>query len=89
MAQAFDPERGQLKGDAHPVAERIASDSDGYGFFDVSENGVLIYQAGDSLRERRITWFDRAGKELSAGERGSYVTLRLSPDGTKLAFNGR
>ena len=29
MAQAFDPERGQLKGDAHPVAERIASDSDG------------------------------------------------------------
>ncbi len=49
MAQAFDPERGQLKGDAHPVAERVASDSDGYGFFDVSENGVLIYQAGDSL----------------------------------------
>ena len=51
MAQAFDPERGQLKGDAHPVAERIASDSYGIGFFDVSENGVLIYQAGDSLRE--------------------------------------
>ena len=75
MAQAFDPERGQLKGDAHPVAERIASDSYGYGFFDVSENGVLIYQAGDSLREKRITWFDRAGKELSAGERGSYDEL--------------
>ena len=86
MAQAFDPERGQLKGDAHPVAERIASDSDGNGFFDVSENGVLIYQAGDSLREKRITWFDRAGKELSAGERGSYDSLRLSPDGAKLAY---
>ena len=86
MAQAFDPERGQLKGDAHPVAERIASDSDGIGFFDVSENGVLIYQAGDSLREKRITWFDRAGKELSAGERGSYESLRLSPDGAKLAY---
>ena len=86
MAQAFDPERGQLKGDAHPVAERIASDSDGNGFFDVSENGVLIYQAGDSLREKRITWFDRAGKELGAGERGSYDSLRLSPDGAKLAY---
>ena len=46
----------------------------GVGLFDVSENGVLIYQAGDSL-EKRITWFDRAGKELSAGERGSYVEL--------------
>ena len=86
MAQAFDPERGQLKGDAHPVAERIASDSPGTGFFDVSENGVLIYQTGDSLSEKRITWFDRAGKELSAGERGSYETLRLSPDGTKIAY---
>jgi Tol biopolymer transport system component len=86
MAQAFDPERGQLKGDAHPVAERIASDSPGTGFFDVSENGVLIYQTGDSLSEKRITWFDRAGKELSAGEGGSYGTLRLSPDGAKLAF---
>ena len=57
MAQAFDPERGQLKGDAHPVTARIFDDSDNfYSFFDVSENGVLIYQAGDSLREKRITW---------------------------------
>jgi eukaryotic-like serine/threonine-protein kinase len=91
MAQAFDPERGEFKGDAHPVAERIASDSFGVGFYDVSENGVLIYQAGDSPREMRITWFDRAGKELSAGESGSYesltyASLRLSPDGARLAF---
>jgi len=87
MAQAFDPERGQIQGDAHPVAARILDDSQNhYSFFDVSENGVLIYQAGDSLKERRITWFDRAGKELSAGEKGSYDSLRLSPDGAKLAF---
>src|SRR5262245_33047964 len=88
MAQALDPERGQLKGEAHPVAERIASDN---GFFDVSENGVLIYQAVDSPRKKRITWFDRAGKELSAGESWSdesltYPSFRLSPDGKRLAF---
>ena len=87
MAEAFDPERGQLEGDAHPVAEQIASDIDGGGFFDVSENGVLVYQADDSLRGKRITWFDRAGKELGAGEKGSYGTVRLSPDGAKLAYN--
>ena len=86
MAQAFDPERGQLKGDAHPVAEPVASDSYGNGVFNVSENGVLIYQAGDSLKERRITWFDRAGKELGAGEKRSFETVRISPDGTKIAF---
>ena len=89
MAQAFDPERGQLKGDAHPVAERIASDSYGNGFFDVSENGVLIYQAGDSLREKRITWFDRAGKELSAGERGSYDELETLAGWSKARIQGR
>ncbi len=89
MAQAFDPERGQLKGDAHPVAERIALDSYGIGFFSVSENGVLIYQAGDLLRQRRITWFDRGGKELGSGEAVGYSgTLRVSPDGAKLAFLG-
>ena len=56
MAQAFDPERGQLKGNAHPVADRVASDSSihgffsGHGFFDASENGVLIYQGDYSRR---------------------------------------
>ena len=89
MAQAFDPERGQLKGEAHPVAERITSDFYCMGFFDVSENGVLIYQAGagDSQSEKQITWFDRAGKELSSGEGGIQLHgVRLSPDGAKLAF---
>src|SRR5262249_22733483 len=38
------------------------------------------------LNNRRITWFDRGGKELSAGEGGSYDSLRLSPDGKKLAY---
>jgi Tol biopolymer transport system component len=86
MAQAFDAERGQLKANAQPVAERVASDASGNGFFDVSENGVLIYQ-GDTRQERRITWFDRAGKELGVGEGGSAWNMRLSPDGAKLGFN--
>ena len=55
--------------------------------FNVSENGVLIYQAGDSPGEQQITWFDRAGKELSSGEGGIKLHgVRLSPDGAKLAF---
>src|SRR5262249_1857218 len=45
MAQTFDPERGQLKGDPHPVGERVLG-SFGAGFFDASENGELIYQQG-------------------------------------------
>jgi Tol biopolymer transport system component len=85
MAQTFDPERGQLKGDARPVAERIVGDV-GRDFFDASENGVLVYEAGGSVGERRLTWFDRAGKDSGAtGEAATYYDVRLSPDGGKLA----
>ena len=49
---------------------------------------MLIYQAGGSGGERRLTWFDRTGKELGViGEAGTYYDLRLSPDGAKLAFS--
>jgi Tol biopolymer transport system component len=89
MAQVFDPERGQLKGDAHPVATGILESERRYCIFDVSENGVLIYLGGYAGGERRITWFDRSGKELSTGDRekGRLDNIRLSPDGAKLAFN--
>ncbi len=88
MAQAFDPERGQLKGDAHAVAEEVPRTRWGRGSFDVSENGVLIYyQGGDWRKWRRMTWLDRAGKELSVSEEGGYVAMRFSPDGAKLSFD--
>jgi Tol biopolymer transport system component len=85
MAQAFDPERGRLKGDAHPVAEQITV-AHGRGFFDASENGVLAYQTGGSSAERRLIWFDRTGKDSGVtGEAGNYYDVRLSPGGERLA----
>src|SRR5262249_8773160 len=87
MAQAFDPARGQLKGDPHTVVERVASNPVG-GLFDGSENGILIYQRGSGTSEKSLTWFDRTGKSLGViGEVGDYYDLRLSPDGQKLAVN--
>ena len=88
MAQILNLQAAQLKGDARPVVERVARFSGGLGFFDVSENGVLIYEGGASREERRITWFDRAGKELGViGDARQYWNVRLSPDGSKLAFH--
>jgi eukaryotic-like serine/threonine-protein kinase len=87
LAQAFDPARGQLKGDPQAVAERVAAAS-GAGLFDVSQNGTLIYQTGSSGTEKRMTWFDRTGKNLGVtGEVADYYDLRLSPDGQRLASN--
>jgi len=82
MAQTFDPERGQLIGDSHLVAEPV------WPTFDISQTGVLVYQAGESRGGSRLVWFDRAGKELGMiGETGPYYQVRLSPDGSRLAFD--
>ncbi len=88
LAQAFDPERGQLKGDPHLLAEKVPSDGYAAGLFDVSENDVLIYHAGTSRGEAQLTWFDRTGKELDVGEKRGVFCVRLSPDGAKLALLG-
>jgi len=86
VAQAFDPARGQLEGDPHPVAERVSANHG--GLFNVSESGTLIYQTGTTGTEKRLTWFDRSGKNLGVtGEVADYFDLRLSPDGQKLAAN--
>lgn len=90
MAQAFDPERGRLKDDPpHRVAERVARAG---GFihpsFDVSETGILIYRTSSDAHEKRLTWFDRTGKNQGVtGEAGDYWDVRLSPDGQRLASN--
>jgi serine/threonine protein kinase len=87
MAQAFDPERGQLKGHPHPVAEHMPVDAV-TGQFDVSQNGILIYQASGGGTAKRLTWFDRAGKNLGVtGGVADYYDLRLSQDGQKLVAN--
>jgi len=86
MAQSLDPIRGQLNGDPLPVVRSV-----GTGFnsalFDTSQNGILVYEPSN-LSAKRLLWFDRAGKNLSAvSEAGDYYDLRLSPDGRKLAVN--
>jgi Tol biopolymer transport system component len=90
MAQAFEPERGQLKGDPpQRVVDRVER-AGGYfaNTMDAAENGILIYRTIGEFDQKRLTWFDRTGKNLGiTGEVGSYWDVRLSPDGQKLASN--
>ena len=54
---------------------------------DASQNGLLVLASAGVL-ERRLAWFDRAGKPLGViGEPGDYYDVRLSPDGHRLATN--
>ncbi len=90
MAQAFNPRRLEVTGDAFPIAEQVQFD---LGFslaaFSVSENGVLAYHAGGALQSfSKLLWMDRTGKEVGAlGDPVTYYELRISPDGQKVAVD--
>jgi eukaryotic-like serine/threonine-protein kinase len=87
MAQAFDPDRRRLAGDAVPVTERISMEGSRYVSASVSENGTLVYAPGGLLSPLQLTWFDRAGKILGTlGEGGVDVNLSLSPDERRVAL---
>jgi Tol biopolymer transport system component len=88
MAQAFDLDRLELKGDAFPVAEQVVRNPvNGRVMFSVSENGVLALRTG-ALALNQLIWFDRAGKQLSAlTAPGTYSAPALSPDQKKVAVS--
>jgi hypothetical protein len=90
MAQPLDLQRLETAGSASPVAEDVAFGiTTGRAAFSISENGVLVYQTGGTRGDMRLTWFDRNGKQTGVlGDRSSYGSVNLSPDGAKAAANG-
>ena len=76
MAQPFDSRRLEVTGEAVPVAERVGSYLD-YGFFSVSNNGVLVYRS-DAGQIYQLTWLGQQGGILATlGEPGPYNSLVL------------
>jgi serine/threonine protein kinase len=83
IAQSFDANRFGLAGEPVPLAKQIGSVLTN-GFFSVSNNGLLVYRSGGGISQ--LTWFDQRGKRLATiGEPASYITVSLSPDGTRAA----
>ena len=86
MAQPFDLETRQLKGDAFPLAEYVGPEGSRYVGASVSENGTLVYAQHLAPVEGQLRWFDRAGRSLTTvGEAGAYTNLALSPDERRVA----
>lgn len=87
LAQAFNARRLELSGDPVPIAEQISTGSGGNSAFSVSPNGTLVYQGG-STPVSRLTWVDRAGKQLGVlGEDADWGDVQLSPDRTRAAVS--
>ena len=85
MAQPFDPDRLTLAGEAVSGrrADGKALGSPPFGFFPVSDSGVLAYQTGTANSASQLTWRDRAGRLLTTvGDPALYSDLGLSPDGS-------
>ncbi len=89
VAQPFDPSSGKLSGSAIPIINNVRHDLGVWRTVSsASQNGVLCYQAGTSTSAgSQLEWFDRSGKPLgTVGERTAQNSLRLSPDGKRVAL---
>jgi len=92
MAQAIDPDSGNLRGGPTPVASPIEYNPTSIdpGAFSASANGVLVFRRGGAVAEDRLVWFDRPGKSLGTlGGVADYSNPALSPDGNRLAIGIR
>jgi len=90
LAQPFDADKLQLTGEPSVVAEQLVyNPSNGRAFFCVSDNGILVYRTGAIASNTRITWYNRAGKELGliGGPESITIASALSPDETRVAIS--
>jgi dipeptidyl aminopeptidase/acylaminoacyl peptidase len=87
VAQHFDPDRLELKGDAIPIAQGVQfSATNGRAGVGVSENGVLAYRLVPTNAQVKLVWVDRKGAEQPlAAPAHAYRNPRLSPDGQRVA----
>jgi Tol biopolymer transport system component/predicted Ser/Thr protein kinase len=85
MAQPFDAEHLELRGQPSVVEGHIGLSSVGNGAVSVSGAGILAHAR--TLSEMgQLTWFGRSGNPSGAlGPSGDYLDFRLSPDQTRLA----
>jgi serine/threonine-protein kinase len=103
-AAPFDADRLELRGDPVQVVRDVAVRPGVLGFFalfSLSLDGSLVYlPASQSGARDGLTWIDRSGSELT--QPVEHLTLapyglirlvirhpRLSPDGARVAFEGR
>jgi Tol biopolymer transport system component len=93
VAQPFDPQSGTLSGSPTALVNSVRNDVGVWrSIFAVSQNGVMIYQAGSATSAKsRFVWFDRSGKALAEYDPHEPTIVdvrdvRLSPDNKKLAF---
>jgi serine/threonine-protein kinase len=87
FAVPFDVKRLSTAGSEVPVIEGIAAiNGRGLGEYTFSDNGVLVYMAGEDQGGKSILgWVDRKGVQQQVSDMQSWGNGRLSPDGQRIA----
>jgi eukaryotic-like serine/threonine-protein kinase len=86
MARAFDANALKFTAPAVPIATGVGTNGYSYGYFSVSEAGVLAFQTAPGSVTSQMTWYNREGVQLgTVGQPGFYSSSALSPDGTRIA----
>ncbi|SPF48446.1 Serine/threonine protein kinase [Candidatus Sulfotelmatobacter kueseliae] len=89
MAQRLNLRSLALEGEAKPVADHVAVNTDTWrSILTASANGELLYQHGAAGGGSQLVWYDASGKpgEPVLPETADYYGPMLSPDAGKLAF---
>jgi eukaryotic-like serine/threonine-protein kinase len=90
MAQRFNVRSLSLEGEAKPLADHVAVNTDTWrSILTASASGELLYQHGAANGGSQLVWYDASGKagEPVLPETADYDRPMLSPDGSKLAFD--
>ena len=88
MAQPFDLQARQLKGEAFRIAEGVSTEGSRYVSASMSETGTLVYAPKGSQAAPQLTWFDRRGRVVGTlGEAAPYLSVALSPDERRVAVS--
>jgi eukaryotic-like serine/threonine-protein kinase len=87
IAQPFDLSTYKLTGDAAPVSDAQITTFGSFAVMTASENGALVYHAGDGGGINQLNWYDRQGKNLGrVGEAAFGGQPAISPDGSRVAY---
>lgn len=86
VGQRFDPRRGIVSGAPVAIVEHAAFDSSfGFSPFSASDDGKLLYVAGQGPVGAQLVWYDRTGKVLGTlGDATAYSSVAISPDGLRV-----
>jgi serine/threonine protein kinase/Tol biopolymer transport system component len=86
VAQRLDVSTLKLVAEPSPIVDDVLVAANGRAAFGVSDAGVLAYRTGEATRS--LVWIDRMGKVSDPiGALSADRQIRLSPDGTRVAFH--